>query len=191
MTVHLPSGCSNLSWFVPPLLTKPFCSKNRTTSLRLTILSPILYTVNTIYNFVPRVESDGLRRFCRRRAEPSEPFFVRRLASASCASPSHGRSLFADGGIAFLPYLYDNQLVLRADGVRPACIFPVLARFRRASNVILTRRACVSSAVSMRRTHRSLADPARALRYRDRSGKEGMRFLSCTWEMAARCPASG
>lgn len=74
--------------------------------------------------------------------------------AARRAMPGHGRSLFADGGIAVVPYLYDNELVLRFDGVRPArfavesCAVPTRLqrrfhvahlRFQRASNAPCTR----------------------------------------------------
>lgn len=81
--------------------------------------------------------------------------------AARRAMPGHGRSLFADGGIAVVPYLYDNELVLRFDGVRPArfavesCAVPARLqrgfhvahlRFQRASNAPCTRFSRPSSA---------------------------------------------
>ena len=169
MTVLLPSGCRNLSWFVPPLLTKPFRSKNRTTSLRLTILSPILFTVNSIYNLFDMRKSAGFACDGRSRVSVLPPVTMRRLCVLRRPWPFPVRRWRH----RFLPCLYDSQLVLRADGARPACIFSVLARFLRASNVILVRRACAPSAVSTRRLHRSLAAPTCALLYRKREGVHG------------------
>lgn len=84
---------------------------------------------------------------------------LRPSKAARRAMPGHGRSLFADGGIAVAPYLYDNELVLRFDGVRPArrafesCAVPTpiqrgfhdsCHRFQRAFDAPCTRfqRAC-------------------------------------------------
>lgn len=116
--------------------------------------------------------------------------------AARRAMPGHGRSLFADGGIAVVPYLYDNELVLRFDGVRPARFavesravptriqrrFHVAhLRFQRASNASCTRFSRSSSARWFNRRLILSTDRKITVRARCARTLDGLSFSLTYW----------
>ena len=110
-------GMPELVVICAPSFLKPFCRKNLTTSLRLTILSPIPFIVNIIVNLA----SSHVSKASLATGGPSWVRSRPSLRVRFAAAPNHGRSLSRRWRRRCnFPCFHDNDLVLRFDGVRPA-----------------------------------------------------------------------
>lgn len=126
--------------------------------------------------------------------------FFRPSKAARRAMPGHGRSLFADGGIAVVPYLYDNELVLRFDGVRSArrafepCAVPTpiqrgfhdsCHRFQRAFDAPCTRFQRLSNIAGQAVVSMSVF--SRVLRVHAQNAAAPALRGCCRWASVFRC----